>query len=431
LVFDKIRKVYGEYPRDFWVIMCTLFVDHMGSALIFPFLALFISAKFGVGMWEIGQLFLIVAMATMAGSMMGGALTDKLGRKAVMIFGLVVSAFSMLGLGLVSDLSAVYMIGLIVGLFANVGGPAREAMIADLLPEHKRADGFGLSRVLMNLTVVIGPALGGLVAVTYGYLWLFIIDAITSTTTAMVVSLIIPETKPTISDKPKESIVQTLGGYLKVATDKIFIAFVLVSVLVIAVYVQMNTSLGLYLRDSHGISDQGFGYILTLNAAMVVAFQFWITRRIKNTPPMLIMALGTVFVGAGFLMYGLVSTYLLFLAAMAIITVGEMLFAPVSQALVAHLAPEHMRGRYMAMFGFAWTIPTGFAPLAAGYITSSLGSQWVWYICGLVSIAAIAGYLILHVRMKTELQISVQEDKTITEPITVALPEIAREEKSI
>ncbi len=431
MVFDKIRKVYGEYPRNFWVIMCALFVDHLGGALIFPFLALFISAKFGVGMWEIGQLFAIVATATMAGSMMGGALTDKLGRKNVMIFGLVISAFSMLSLGLVSDLSAVYIIGLIVGLFANVGGPARDAMIADLLPENKRADGFGLDRVLMNLTVTIGPALGGVVAVTYGYLWLFIIDAITSTTTAIAVFLIIPETKPTISGKPKESIVQSLTGYLKVATDKIFIAFVLVSILVIAVYVQMNTSLGLYLRDAHGISDQGFGYILTLNAAMVVALQFWITRRIKNMPPMIVMTLGTLFVGAGFLMYGLVSTYFLFLVAMAIITVGEMLFAPVSQALVAHLAPEHMRGRYMAMFGFAWTIPTGFAPLAAGYITSNIGSQWVWYICGLVSIAAIVGYLTLHVRMKTELQISVQEDETITEPVTVALPEVTHQEKPI
>ncbi len=428
-MFERIRKVYGEYPRNFWVIMCALFVDHLGGALIFPFLALFISAKFGVGMWEIGQLFAIVATATMAGSMMGGALTDKLGRKNVMIFGLIISAFSMLGLGLVSDLSAVYIIGLIVGLFASVGGPAREAMIADLLPEHKRADGFGLDRVLMNLTVTIGPALGGLVAVTYGYFWLFIIDAITSTTTAIAVFLIIPETKPTLSDRPKESIVQTLTGYFKVATDKIFIAFVLVSVLVIAVYVQMNTSLGLYLRDAHGISDQGFGYILTLNAAIVVALQFWVTRRIKKAPPMMIMALGTLFVGAGFLMYGLVSTYLLFLVAMAIITVGEMLFAPVSQALVAHLAPEHMRGRYMAMFGFAWTIPTGFAPLAAGYITSNLGSQWVWYICGLVSIAAIVGYLILHVRMKTKLQIGVQEDKSIMEPTTVALPEVTCQEK--
>jgi MFS family permease len=408
--------------------MCALFVDHLGAALVFPFLALFISAKFHVGMWEIGQLFAIVASATMAGSMMGGALTDRLGRKAVMIFGLTVSAFSMLSLGLVNDLPAIYVIGLVVGLFANVGGPARDALIADILPEHKRADGFGLDRILMNLTVTIGPAAGGLVAVTYGYLWLFIIDAITSTATAIAVFLIIPETKPEIpKEKHKESMVQTLGGYFKVATDKFFISFVLVSVLAVAVYIQMNTSLGLYLRDTHGISDQGFGYILTLNAAMVVAFQFWVTRRIKNTPPMIVMALGTLFVGAGFLMYGLVSTYVLFLLAMAIITVGEMLFAPVSQALVANIAPEHMRGRYMAMFGFAWTLPTGFAPLAAGYIMNNFGSEWVWYLCGLVSIVAIAGYLVLHLNMRNHLQTSVQTDKTIKEALTITVPESARD----
>jgi MFS family permease len=117
-------------------------------------------------------------------------------------------------------------------------------------------------------------------------------------------------------------------------------------------------------------------------------------------------------------MYGLVSTYVLFLAAMAIIKIGEMLFAPVSQALVANLAPEQMRGRYMAMFGFAWTLPTAFAPLAAGYIMNNYNSEWVWYVCGIVSIAAIAGYLLLHLHMPTRLQTVPQAQESFGEPLT-------------
>ena len=423
-MFGRIRKIYGEYPRNFWVVMGALFIDHLGEALIFPFLALFISAKFQVGMWEIGQLFAIVAISSIFGSMMGGALTDRLGRKAVIIFSLLVSAFSALSLGLVNDLILIYVIGLIVGLFANVGGPAQQAIVADLLPEQKRAEGFGLLRILINLCVTIGPAIGGIIAVTYSYLWLFIIDAIASTITALVVFLIIPETKPEApTDRPKETIVQTLTGYFKVAADRFFISFILVSILMVAVYVQMNTSLGLYLRDSHGISDQGYGYILTLNAAMVVAFQFWITRKLKNIPPMVVMALGTFLVGIGFSMYGLVSTYILFLAAMAIITVGEMLFAPISQALVANIAPEHMRGRYMAMYGFSWTLPTAFAPLAAGYVMDNYNPAWVWFICGITSIVAVAGYLALHVHMRRHLATDTEATSIASQTVTVRVPE--------
>jgi MFS family permease len=423
-VFGRIRRIYGEYPRNFWVVMGALFIDHLGGALIFPFLALFISAKFHVGMWEIGQLFAIVAISSIFGSMMGGALTDRLGRKAVIIFSLIVSAFSALSLGFVNDLILIYLIGLIVGLFANVGGPAQQAMIADLLPEEKRAEGFGLLRILINLCVTIGPAMGGIIAVTYSYLWLFIIDAAASTITALAVFFIIPETKPeTPKDEPKETVVQTLTGYFKVATDRFFISFILVSILMVAVYVQMNTSLGLYLRDAHGISDQGYGYILTLNAAMVVAFQFWVTRRLKSIPPMVAMAIGTLFVGLGFSMYGLVSTYILFLAAMAVITIGEMLFAPVSQALVANIAPEQMRGRYMAMYGFAWTLPTAIAPLAAGYIMDNYSPAWVWYTCGIVSIAAVAGYLALHVHMRRHRVVEAEGPSITEETVTVRVPE--------
>lgn len=396
VTIHKIRKIYSEYPGDFWVVIATLFIDRLGGALIFPFIALFITAKFEVGMTEVGQLFAVIAVASIFGSMVGGALTDKFGRKAMIIFGLVVSAFSALALGLVEDLNVIYIIGVVVGLFGNVGGPAQQAIIADLLPEEKRADGFGLLRVVANLAVTIGPAIGGILA-THSYLWLFLIDAVASTITAIIVFFVIPETKPEApADKPSESILQTLGGYFRVARDGLFMAFILACILMTLVYMQMNTTLSVYLRDVHGVPDQGYGYIISLNAGMVVLFQFWITRRFKHLPPMILMALGTLLYAFGFSMYGFVSAYTLFMLAMVIITIGEMLVVPVGQALVANFAPEDMRGRYMAMYGFSWTIPTAFGPLAAGLIMDNYNPNWVWYACGIISMIAIAGYLFLH-----------------------------------
>jgi MFS family permease len=288
-------------------------------------------------------------------------------------------------------------------LFGNIGGPAQQAMIADLLPEEKRADGFGILRVVINLAVTIGPAIGGVLA-TYSYIWLFLIDAVASTITAVIVFLIIPETKPELSpDKPGENMLETLGGYLKVSRDRLFMIFMFACTLMTLAYIQMNTTLSVFLRDVHGIPDQGYGYLLSLNAGMVVLLQFWITRRIKHSPPMMAMSLGTLLYAIGFSMYGFVSTYSLFMLAMAIITIGEMLVAPVGQALVANLAPEEMRGRYMAMFGFSWTIPFALGPLAAGLVMDNYNPNWVWYASGLVSIMAIGGYLFLHFKASERL----------------------------
>jgi len=403
MALQRIQRIYSEYPRNFWIVIATLFIDNVGGALIFPFIGLYITAKFQVGMIEIGQLFTLFAITGIFGSIVGGAMTDKFGRKAMIIFGLVTSAFSALILGFAQDMKVIYLTGGIIGLFGNIGGPAQQAMIADLLPEEKRADGFGILRVAINLAVTIGPAIGGVLA-TYSYIWLFVIDAAASTITAIIVFFIIPETKPELSpDKPDESILETLGGYLKVGRDGLFMTFMFASILMTLAYIQMNTTLSVFLRDVHGIPDQGFGYLLSLNAGMVVLLQFWITRRIKHLPPMMVMALGTLLYAIGFSMYGFVSTYILFILAMVIITIGEMFVAPVGQALVANFAPEEMRGRYMAIFGFSWTIPFALGPLAAGFVMDNYNPNWVWYGSGLVSIMAIGGYLFLHFRSSERL----------------------------
>jgi len=397
-MLTKAKKTYAEFPRTFWTLMAASFIDRLGGALIFPFFSLYITEKFGVGMTQVGYLFAIFSISSLLGSFLGGAMTDKFGRKAMILFGLVVSATSSVLMGIVNDLVQFYSIAALVGLLSNAGGPAQQAMIADLLDEEKRTEGYGIWRVVANLAVVIGPAIGGLLA-AQSYLLLFITDAITSLITAVIVFVVIPETKPErAKDQPSESFLQTVGGYGRVLRDGLYMAFISVSMLMVIVYMQMNSTLSVYLRDVHGIPPQGFGYILSLNAAMVVAFQFWVTRQISAKPAMLMMAFGTVFFLVGFTMYGFVSSYVLFMLAMVLITIGEMIVTPIAQTLVARFAPEDMRGRYMAMYGFSWIIPSAVGTLFAGLIMDNFDPNWVWYACGIASAITVLGYLMLHIR---------------------------------
>ena len=82
-----------------------------------------------------------------------------------------------------------------MGILGSVGQPAQNAMVADLLPTDLQTDGYGMFRIVMNITVVIGPLLGGFIAV-FSYNWLFIADAVASTITGIIVIFTIPETKP-------------------------------------------------------------------------------------------------------------------------------------------------------------------------------------------------------------------------------------------
>jgi MFS family permease len=83
---------------------------------------------------------------------------------------------------------------------------------------------------------------------------------------------------------------------------------------------------------------------------------------------------------------------------MVIITIGEMIYAPKEQALVANFAPVHMRGRYMAIRGFSWIIPTAIGPLMAGLIMDNLDPALLWYAAGLVGMLSTLGFLWLHFR---------------------------------
>jgi MFS family permease len=91
-------------------------------------------------------------------------------------------------------------------------------------------------------------------------------------------------------------------------------------------------------------------------------------------------------------MYGFVAIFALFLLAMVIITVGEMLVSPVSQAIVSRLAPEDKRGRYMAVYGFSWLIPIAIGPLLAGIVMDNYNPDLVWYLAGAAGVASAAAF---------------------------------------
>ncbi len=395
-MFKKVKSMYKEYPDAFKVLVLATFIDRLGSFILFPFYSLYITGHFGVGMIEVGILFSIFSAGNIFGGTLGGALADKYGRRAMILLGLVVSGISNIFMGLINDLTIFYILAAFSGLVGNFGGPARQAMIADLLPKEQRAEGFGILRVALNLSAVIGPILGGFLA-TQSYMLLFILDAVSSIITAIIVYLVIPETKPQKQgDEPGESMVKTIIGYKEVLKDWVFVLFLAISAVVVLVYMQMNSTLSVFLRDVHGFPEQGFGWLLSMNAIMVVFFQFWITKKISKYAPMKMMAFGAMFLMIGFCMYGFISEPYMFFIAMAIITVGEMIVFPVGQVAVASFAPEDKRGRYMAVFAFQWAIPNLFGVLVAGLIMESIGPNWVWYFAGILSILAIIGFLLLH-----------------------------------
>jgi MFS family permease len=189
---------------------------------------------------------------------------------------------------------------------------------------------------------------------------------------------------------------QTFAGYGRVFRDKSFLLFIGVTVMMTLVYLNMNSTLGVYLRDQHGLPELGYGWLISINAIIVVLLQFWVTRRLQNYKPLLMMAAGSFLYAIGFAMYGFVAGFALFVVAMVVITIGEMVVTPFQQSLVASFAPEDMRGRYMAVSGLTWSIAFTIGPYFAGRMLDSGNPNLLWVFCGIVGMLAALGFAILN-----------------------------------
>src|SRR5512141_1127266 len=392
----KTRKLYNEYPRAFWIYNIIVFIDRLGGFMLYPFFALYLTKKFDIGMSTVGLIFAIFSISGMVGSALGGAIADRMGRKVVIIFSLILSSLSALGMGFAPTIGIFIAVVAIVGTLSSIGGPAHEAVVADLLPEEKRAEGYGIIRVIFNVAVIIAPPIAGLL-IARSYITLFIVDAVISVISAGIVLFALPETKPQSHAHAKpETMKQTFAGYGKVFRDTRFLAFIGVTVMMTLVYMNMNSTLGVFLRDKYGLPEVKYALLLSLNAVMVVLFQFGMTRKLEKYRPLLMMAAGSFLYAVGFALYGFIGSFALFILAMVIITIGEMVVSPFQQSLVARFAPEHMRGRYMAGSGLSWSISFTVGPYLAGRILDGSQPQLLWVFCGIVGILATTSFLFLN-----------------------------------
>jgi MFS family permease len=402
-MFNGLKKTYNEYPRLFWIVVGTMFIDSLGSTLLFPFFALYITQKFGVGMTQAGILLGMSSLFGLIGSIIGGALADRFGRRKLILIGLVFSALSSLLFGLAWDIRMMYGLVVIVGLLSRIANPAQDAMMADILPESKRQEGFGITRVAFNYAWIIGTALGGLIAAR-SFMALFVLDAVLSLGVAAILFRFLPETKPAprADSKEKETLLKTVKGYRVVLRDLGYIVFTLAGMMVLVVYQQQYSSLAVYLKDVHNISPRMYGIMLSVAGIEVVLFQLWISRQTRKYPPFLMMVLGSLFFVAGFAMIGFVQQTGLFLVAVITITVGEMIMFPTNKALAVNFAPQDMRGRYMAIYDLGWSIPATLGPAAAGLILDNFNPNLLWVVGGLLcGLAAVIFYL-MHFWLGTQ-----------------------------
>ena len=360
------RDVLGRYDSGIWTITIIDLVTAAGFSICIPFLSLYLYQERGLPMTLVGTAFLISGLVSAATQMVGGLLSDRFGRKFLMLIAMGMSMLTYSGMVVLIWIAApvwailvVYIIGRSLGMTAR---PAISAMVVDLSEKERMTETFGLLRVGRNLGWAAGPAIGGYLATFLSYAWLFGVAVLMNALAFCIILFFLRESWQRTIER------LDFRGLFSVVNNRTFVMFTAFSLLVFLTMAQIGSTLSVFAVDRVGFSTAEYGLLLTTNGLFVVLFQYPVARGIARLDKSHALILGSLLYGFGYLYLGWVASFTWVLVAMVVITMGEITFSPVATSVVGELAPQDQRGRYMGFFGWGETLGMSLAPLAGGIL---------------------------------------------------------------
>jgi MFS family permease len=317
----------------------------------------------------------------------GGLLADRLGRRATLVAALGAGGAGMIALGFVEGLDLIAPAALVLGFAAECFRPAMQAAVADVVTEPAaRVRAYGLVYWAVNLGFAVALAVAGLLA-GISFTVLFLLDGATTLLFAAIVLVHVPETRPAGARHEP-----ALAGLASAFRDPVLLPLLVLNVLFAALLWQTHAALPVDMRR-HGLSAATYGALASMNGLLIVFLQPVTSRLVQGRDEGRVLALGALLVGVGWGVNALAGGVAVYALAILVWTVGEVLTTPVASAVVANLAPPHLRGRYQGAWSMSWALAAATGPGAGAFVLGHLGAVALWLGCAGVGVAMAAGHL--------------------------------------
>jgi MFS family permease len=351
-----------------------MLINRLGGFL-FTFLAIYLTKGRGLSIEVATFLVALYGAGSLAAGPLGGVLADRVGRRPTMLLGALFSAAAMLTLGVVQEVAHLAVVTTLLGLLSDLGRPARLAAVADLVAPADRTRAYGLLYWAANVGFAGASVLAGLVA-KFDPRLLFIGDAATTLVFGAVIYLLVPETRPQRALGEVAPPIDLAIPY----RDGVFVAFVFTQMLVGLMFFQDSSTLPLDM-SAHGLSMADYGRLNAINGILIVLLQPFAARWLMRVRRSWTLALGAFLTGLGFFLPSLQPSTWGYAASIVVWTLGEILMSPVASAVVADLAPTHLRGSYQGAFHLCWGAGAFLGPAVGGYILQRQGGARLWELC--------------------------------------------------
>lgn len=388
---SRFAQLAQGIPRPFWALLAGTFITRAGS-FVMPLLFVYLTQQRHLELPIAGAIVSLYGLGALLGSMLGGALADRYGRRSTMLISYVTGASFLLVLGVARSLPAIAISTFMFALASDMSRPATLALMADVIPPEFRPKAFSMLYWVINLGFSFASLIGGYMA-KRNFAALFLGDAATTLALALIIWKFVPETRP--ERKAHEA---QAGSLATPFLDKRFAPFLFLNLLVATVFF-LHLSVQPDDMNSKGLSTEDYGLSIAANGVLIVLLQPFITRLQATWKHANALALAALFTGVGFGLNIFAHTLPAYVGAVAVWTIGEILFAPVNSTVVAQLSPENLRGRYQGSFTLTWGMASMLAPVLGSSLIPVIGHRGVWLGAFALGTLAAVGHLVISARV--------------------------------
>lgn len=384
-MFKKLFNPYRGLPKEVYVIFVSKIIMAVGC-FVFPLLTLIMTQKIGLSKQSTGFYIMISGFIYAPAAIIGGKLTDIIGRKMIIVGVGGLSAFLYICCAFIKPSIAMVYLIMVAGALIMMAMPAEDSIIADLTTPDQRTGAYSLTYMGWNIGFSIGPVLGGFLYKNHLPV-VFLGDAITTLIGLFLIAIFVRETigdiKQVKVEEDSENNLEAVeeGSIIKVLFARpILIYFALAAIIYNFVYAQWSYLLPMQLNEIFtNDGAQYYGLIASFNGIVVMVCTPIVTKVFAKTKHLKMIVYGGFMYAVGFGMFGLIKQLPMFFVGCFLFTLGEIILAISCTPFISEHTPASHRGRMNAVLPLIFGIGGTIGPMLTGLYLSghSISSAWI------------------------------------------------------
>lgn len=389
-IFSLYRESFSNLHRNAWILAIAMFINRSGS-MVLLFTSLYMTKQLHFTIGQAGVVMSFYGIGSVLGSYSGGWLTDRRNFFDIMVFSLIASGLILLLMLLVKTQLFLSLVIFAYAFFADMFRPAHSAAIAAYSAPDNRTRTVSLARLAINLGFSVGPAIGGVIALHLGYLWLFVVDAVTAFAAAGMIYIYLPKHA---AEKDRHQNAVLKDSNTSAYRDRSYLFFIFLVALYGICFFQLFASVPQFFSNVCNYNEDTIGLLLAFNGLLVVVIEMPLIAHLEKRKKLFrYIVAGTLCIpvsfwilqnGNGLILWALVYTI--------IITFSEIFAMPFMMNHALSSSPKERQGQYTALYSIAFGIANIVAPSLGLGIAGKFGFDEMFYFFIGLSVVTASGF---------------------------------------